>query len=719
MDTIRGTIDRILFYSEEGGYGVLVIEEETRSQSITVTGHFSTLQEGEVIACEGKWVQHPKHGRQFASTTCLVTAPRTTKGIEKYLASDLVKGIGPKYAQQIVEVFGEETLDIIDHAPERLKEVKGIGPHRIAKILSSWQAQRSVREVMVFLQAHDVTPALAQKIYRAFGDASISKVKENPYYLVHHCFGVGFKTADHLAQRLGLEMTSPYRIQAGILHAMQEMAGQGHSCSTKENLIETATSLLEVESSLVVNELTPLVESGELIEDHISQSPFFWMASIHEAECRIAREMQRITRGNCAIRGIRFMEAMDWLSSRFSLTFSEEQQAAVEQSFSEKVQIITGGPGTGKSTITRGILSISSQLTKRITLAAPTGRAAKRMSEITGYRSYTIHSLLEYDFKAQRFQRNRSFPLSTDLLIVDEASMIDVFLMADLLEAIDHSTRLILIGDVDQLPSVGPGAVLKDLIESTTIPVTRLLTIFRQRGGSKITFNAHRINAGEMPCVHPDPKSDFLFIKEEDPEQIVNNVLSLVSQTLPEKYSFDPIDSIQVLAPMKRGKVGTEALNQALQQILNPQSTSIQRMGERFQLADKVMQIKNNYDKKVFNGDIGRIIAIDSQSQEVHVAFPHTTAIYPFSELDEIRLAYAVSIHKYQGSESPCVILPIHTSHFKLLARNLLYTGVTRGRKLVVLVGSPQAIAMAVQHNQKDQRCTGLAHIIGSYPNEN
>ncbi|MBF5059771.1 ATP-dependent RecD-like DNA helicase [Candidatus Neptunochlamydia vexilliferae] len=712
MDQLNGFIDTIVFASEETGFTVARLKAPKHQEPITVVGTMPGVNPGETLHCQGVWKHHAKHGRQFEVQQYELTAPVDVIGIQKYLESGMVKGVGPVYAKRIVDTFGVKTLEVIDKETHRLAEVEGLGAKRVEKIAQCWSEQKSVRNVMIFLQSHRVRPSFAQKIFKRYGEESIDTVKNNPYTLAREIRGVGFKTADELAQNLGIAKDSPIRIKAGIEYVLWELSSSGHVCYPKESFIPEAEAILEIEGPLIAEQLTALELEGHIMQEKLKGEDYIWVRPLYNAEWGVTRELKRLQEAPCKIRPVLVEKAVGWAEEKHRIRFAKEQKVAIAKSLEEKIHIITGGPGTGKSTITRAILSITSKVTDKITLAAPTGRAAKRMTEITGKKAFTIHSLLEFDFHEGGFKRNRDNPLSARLLIIDEASMIDTLLMYNLLKAIPDDTRVIFIGDIDQLPSVGPGNVLKDMIFSETLPVTRLKWIFRQGKGSRIVANAHRINAGYFPETEHEKGSDFIFFDAESPEEILAKIIDLIEHHIPEKFPFNPIDDIQVLSPMKRGVIGTDNLNHALQQRLNPQSLHLTRMGRHFNLHDKVMQTRNNYDKKVFNGDVGRITSIDLEAQELTVNFDGKEVIYDFYDIDELMLAYAVSIHKYQGSECPCVIIPVHTSHFKLLFRNLLYTGITRGKKLVVLLGTKKALAIAVKTDNVKTRHTGLQHFL-------
>ena len=704
MEEIFGYVENIVFAGES--FTVARLKEPRKHELTCIVGPMPSLQPGETVRCVGEWKHHPQYGRQFDVKEFESKEPSDLYGIQKYLESGLIKGIGPTYAERIVQHFGIDTLKIIDSDPRRLSEVSGIGPKRIEMIASCWQQQRGIREVMIFLQSHGVTTAFAQKIYKAYGDQSIEKVKEDPFALARDIGGIGFTIADRIAQRMGIPLSSATRVQAGIEHMLWELSNDGHTCYPETELKTGVAGMLQVSEEIVSENIDSSVRDGGLIREN----ELIWLKSFYHAEIGICRELKRLQTAPSHLRQVHVEKALTWVEEKLQIEFAPEQKTAIAQSIQEKVHIITGGPGTGKSTITRAILTISEKLTGSILMAAPTGRAAKRMTEITGKKASTIHSMLEMDFVSGGFKRNKENPLKCDLLIVDEASMIDTLLFYQLLKAIPSSTRLILIGDIDQLPSVGAGNVLKDLLASETLGFTRLTQIYRQAAHSKIVTNAHRINKGEFPEFLGG--SDFKFVENETQEEIVATIIDLVTKRLPAKFHFHKFEDIQVLSPMKRGLIGSENLNVVLQKELNPSIAPLCRMGRTFHVNDKVMQIRNDYEKLVFNGDVGTILSIDLSNQLLAVRFEDRRVEYSFSEIDDLVLAYAVSIHKYQGSECPCIIIPLHMSHFKMLHRNLLYTGITRGKKLVILVGTKQAISMAVRNDEVKNRFTGLTQAL-------
>lgn len=711
MEEIYGYIESIVFTESEKGFTVARLKEPKKKDLTCIVGIMPSVQPGETMRCQGAWKIHPEYGQQFEVKAFELEVPTDLLGIQKYLESGMIKGIGTVYAERIVKTFGLDTLEVIDTAPDRLLEVSGIGGKRVEKIKECWGEQKSIRDVMIFLRGHGVSPAFAQKIFKTYGDRSIDKVRSNPFLLAKEIRGIGFKTADAIAQGLGFSPDSPARIDAGIEHTLWELSNEGHVCYPMGDLIPEVEEILQVPKEVVEQRVQTLVERQDLVKenDHV------WVKPLYLTEIGIARELARLKSGVCRIRSVAVEKALEWVQQKLSIELAPEQAVAVGQGVQEKLLIVTGGPGTGKSTITKAILAITEKITTRIILAAPTGRAAKRMSEITGKKASTIHSLLAIDFKTGKFKHNKDNPLECDLLIVDESSMIDTQLMNHLLKAVPTEARVIFIGDIDQLPSVGPGNVLKDIIQSERVAVTQLKKIFRQAAGSLIVTNAHRINEGEFPDLSYNPKGDFQFIEAEAPEEVVKIILDLVANKLPKFHRFHRFDDIQVLSPMKRGLIGSENLNTVLQKELNPSPSPLMRMGRCFHVGDKVMQIRNNYEKEVYNGDVGKIMEVDLTEQTLKVVFDGKFVQYDFIEMDELVLAYAVSIHKYQGSECPCVIIPVHTSHFKMLFRNLLYTGLTRGKKRVVFVGTKKALAIAVHNEEVLKRHTGLKEAVCQY----
>ncbi len=711
-DTLQGTLERITYVNEENHYVVARLQVPGRRDLATIVGNLPTVTPGETLKLTGEWVQHNRYGEQFKVETFETITPATLTGIEKYLSSGLIKGIGPIFAKRLVEIFGVDTLHIIEQEPSRLLTVEGIGEVRLQRIQAAWEEQKEIREVMIFLQGHGVSSAYAAKIFKAYGKSSIAIVQENPYRLAKDIYGIGFKTADRIAQAIGIEKQSPLRVEAGVIHVLNELAEEGNVYYPLDALTKAAADILEVDEDLVSQAVERLQHEQRIVCEPGPQGVAVYLASLYAAEEGVARRLQVLAEGGVLPPDIDIERAILWVGQTNRLSLAEQQQEAIRQALQQKLLIITGGPGTGKTTILRCILQILEKKHRQILLCSPTGRAAKRMSEATGREAKTIHRLLEFSPKDGRFKRDQHRPLEADLVIVDEASMIDVVLMNSLLKAIPPAAGLILVGDVDQLPSVGPGAVLRDIIVSSLVPVIRLSEIFRQARESQIVVNAHRINRGEMPfCTDWETQEQgdcYLLVKQEALE-IQTAILELASSGLLARHRVDPMEQLQILSPMQKGPIGAIQLNQALQAILNPSGPELLRAGRLYRLGDRVMQIRNNYDKDVYNGDIGRIVKLDPEDREVTVRIDDRHVTYDFNELDELMLAYAVTIHKSQGSEYPVVVIPVHTAHYVMLQRNLLYTAITRGRHVVVLVGTKKAIAIAVKNQKIQQRYTGLA----------
>lgn len=717
MDEIIGHIERITFQNPDNGWTVARLQEPKKQDLTTVVGTMTSVQVGETVRCRGTWKNDTNFGFQFIVQEYKVEQPATIYGIQKYLGSGMIKGIGKHFAEQIVNKYGLKTLDIIEESPDLLmEEVDGIGPKRLETIKKCWEEQKSIREVMVFLQGYGISPTYAQKVFKTYGEESIEIIKDNPYQLARDIWGIGFKTADQTAQKLGIKQDSEIRIDAGVEYALNELANEGHTCFPVDKFLEKAHELLDVDSKMISDRLEFIQKEERIIiaplEFEGQMTACIWLQVFHICEQGIGKEIKRLLNGKSELRPVRAENAIAYAEQKLNIQLANNQKLAVANSIAEKVHIITGGPGTGKSTITKVILKILGELTKEILLAAPTGRAAKRMAEITKREAKTIHSLLEFDFSINGFKKNRDNPLECDLIIVDEASMIDTVLMYNLLKSIPDTARVIFVGDIDQLPSVGAGNVLTDLIESEKIPVTKLTEIFRQAAHSKIITNAHKINDGQFPDISNEKTGDFFFIEEEDTEKMCTLIADLVQTRLPKAYKFHPINDIQVLSPMNRGIIGNRNLNQILQKKLNPSYEPLIKAGRTFHDGDKVMQIQNNYDKDVFNGDVGRIEKIDRNEQVVWVKFDQNLIEYDYADLDQLVLAYSCSIHKYQGSECPCVIVPIHTSHFMMLYRNLVYTGITRGKKMVIMVGTKKALWMSVKNDKVTKRFTGLKEVL-------
>jgi len=705
VESISGVVERITYQNEETGYGVIKVRVKGFSKLVALTGKFVSINVGTVIEAKGKFTINKKFGRQFSVQEYKESLPASINGIEKYLGSGLIEGIGPKFAKQIVNEFGENTINIIENNPMKLLDIPNIGIKRVHAIKDSWQKHKNIKDLMIFLSNCGVSTTVAHKIYKVYGEESIKKLKENPYSIVDDIYGLGFKTADMIAEKLGTSNESYARTRAGIFHILNEISRDGNCYASLDDLIKKGEELLDISEHILVMTFDYLKDQRELIcEDG---NNIVYLPPFYHSEVGIARRIYEISSFNSTTDDINLESALTEIQKRNQITYDETQISAIRAAIFSKFSVITGGPGVGKTTITKAIIDIFKSLNKRIILAAPTGRAAKRMTETCKVEAKTIHRLLEGDHTG-KFSKNEENKLSGDIIIVDESSMIDVILMYNLLKAIPNEMKVILIGDADQLPSVGAGNVLNDIINSKTVPVIKLNKIYRQVKSSKIIINAHKINLGQMPDLSVKSNSDFFFISEENPENIVSQITELCSERLPKTYKVNAITDIQVLSPMKRGLLGTENLNIELQSILNSNPLFIKRGANKYKLGDKVMQIKNNYDKNVFNGDIGFISDIDLESNTLKVDFDGNSIDYTYQELEELVLSYAITIHKSQGGEFPIVVIPIHFQSRIMLQRNLIYTGVTRARNVVILIGDEKALKYAVQNNVSNDRKTLL-----------
>ena len=775
METLQGILERIVYESPDTGYTVGRLSARDYAELITVVGNLASINPGESLLLQGEWVDNPKYGRQFQIEKYETILPANVVGLRKYLGSGLIKGIGPKMAGLIVRKFGMDTMDVIENEPEKLARVPGIGRKRVQIIKEAWEAQREVKNVMIFLQSHDVSTAHAAKIYKTYGNDAIPIVTEDPYRLADDIYGIGFVTADTIAQKLGIDKDAPQRVQAGIKYVLSQKADDGHVFQRRAELIEACQTMLEQELEAIEHGISALVEKEEIINpgftdvvdsdervtidgtqdnyeiSETDQEPLstenrqpttdnhsaIYLAPFYYAELGVANQFLRLLASSqeqsTAPSLPNSTPSLTQLESEMGIRFAPQQREAIHTAMSTRAMILTGGPGTGKTTTVVGMIRLFSADGRRITLTAPTGRAAKRLSETTGREAKTIHRLLEFSPQNNGFKRNRQNPLDTDVVIVDETSMVDLVLMNRLMQAIRPTTTIILIGDTDQLPSVGAGNVLRELIDSQKIPVIQLTEIFRQAQESMIVTNAHRINKGDFPELTGGTDRNFFFMEEEDPEAITELICSVIADRLPRHYDYHPIDDIQLLCPMRRGTLGTENLNRRLQEILNPEYTTpvshpleksrfggrtYKRMSESadqsrtaggFRVGDKVMQIRNNYDYDVFNGDIGRVVAIEHLDKKVYIQFPDKQVAYDTADLGELVLAYATTVHKAQGSEYPVVVIPLHTQHYLMLQRNLLYTGITRAKERVVIVGTKRAIGICIRNNQVMQRNSYLA----------
>ena len=718
---LRGVVERITYQNPENGYTVLKCAVKNYNDLVTVIGNLLDVNVGSVLLIDGNWKVDSKYGRQFVAESWEETLPATVFGIEKYLGSGLIKGVGPKFAKRIVGLFGTDTMDVIECDISRLKEVEGIGEKRIRQIHESWERQKEIKNVMLFLQDHGVSTSFAAKIYRQYGNDSIAKVKENPFRLADDIWGIGFKTADSIAEKLGIGKEAFVRLRSGILYTLSSLADEGHVYAYKGQLIKRATELLEAEESSIVMTLDQMLADKDVISEPVSEEKgdAIYLPPFYYAEVGVAAKIRKLLQNPAQDRlWTSLMEArkrtgnrdlsidVKKIEAKIGMEYDEIQADAIRQAAVSKIMILTGGPGTGKTTTTKGIISAYQSFGLKILLAAPTGRAAKRMTETTGLEAKTIHRLLECK-PPEGYQKNEENLLEGDVLIVDECSMIDLVLMNSLLKAIPAGMRVVLVGDIDQLPSVGAGNVLRDLIDSGVVPVIRLTRIFRQAQTSRIIMNAHRINEGQMPDLSNGKETDFFFTTKEDPEEAVREIVSLVQHKL-SRYYRTPSSQIQVLTPMQKGVVGATNLNLALQEALNPQGDGLRRSGFIFRRDDKVMQIRNNYDKEVFNGDIGIIESVDLQNRTLKVNFDQHVVEYESSELDELVHAYATTIHKAQGSEYPIVVMPVLMNHYVMLQRNLIYTGITRAKKILVMVGTRKALACAVRNVTVNRRNTLL-----------
>jgi exodeoxyribonuclease V alpha subunit len=708
-EALAGLVERITYHNAENGFCVLRVKARGHKELVTVVGHAATISAGEWVQLSGTWVTDRTHGLQFRAGFLKASPPTTLEGIERYLGSGMIRGIGPVYARKLVRAFGEAVFDLIEAEPGRLREVTGIGPKRASRIVAGWAEQKVIREIMLFLHAHGVGTSRAVRIYKTYGAEAVQVISENPYRLARDIRGIGFRTADLVARKLGTEPTAMIRVRAGISFALAEATGEGHCGLPVGELTAQTAALIEVPPALIEAALELELQEGEVVADTLEGERCVFLAGLYRAEQAIAERLQVLSKGQPPWPRIDADRAIPWVEGKTALALAPSQREALGLALRSKLLVITGGPGVGKTTLVNSVLTVLRAKGVEVALCAPTGRAAKRLSDSTGLEARTIHRLLETDPRTGGFKRSEERPLACQLLVVDETSMVDVPLMRALLKALPDEAALLLVGDVDQLPSVGPGQVLADIIEAGTIPVVRLTEVFRQATQSQVIVNAHRINQGQMPELPQGEGSDFYFVEASDPEEGARKLLTVVRERIPARFGLDPVRDVQVLCPMNRGGLGARSLNIELQAALNPPGAlRVERFGWTFCPGDKVMQLANDYDREVYNGDLGVISGIDMEEGELTVRFEGREVAYGFGELDELVLAYATTIHKAQGSEYPAVVIPLTTQHYAMLARNLLYTGVTRGKRLVVLVGQRRALAIAVRNRNTRRRWSKL-----------
>ncbi len=706
---MSGLVERVTYHNPDNGFCVLRVKARGQRDLVAVVGHAAAINAGEFISATGWWTTDRDHGLQFKAATVTTTQPTTLEGIERYLGSGMIRGIGPVYAHALVTGFGERVFDLIEQEPHRLREVTGIGKKRAARIVAGWADQKAIREIMLFLHAHGVGTSRAVRIYKTYGQDAIAIITENPYRLARDIRGIGFRTADQVAAKLGIEKEAMIRVRAGLSFGLAEATGQGHCGLPTAELTRSTSELIEVGPGLIEDALALELGDGELVADTVDGEACVFLAGLYHSEQAIAGRLRLLSHGRPPWPEINAARAIPWVEARTELALAPSQRDALTLAIRSKVLVITGGPGVGKTTLVRSVLQVLGAKGVRVALCAPTGRAAKRLSESTRLEARTIHRLLEADPKSGGFKRGEAHPLDCDLLVVDEASMVDVPLMRALLMALPDAAALLLVGDVDQLPSVGPGQVLADVIASAAIPVVRLTEVFRQAAQSRIITNAHRINQGQLPELTSPDGSDFYFVEAAEPEDATRKLLAVVRDRVPARFGLDPVRDVQVLCPMNRGSLGARTLNIELQQVLNPPGEQrVERFGWTYGPGDKVMQVTNDYERDVFNGDLGIVTTLDMEDGALTVSFEGREVEYGFGELDELALAYATTIHKAQGSEYPVVVIPLMTQHYAMLARNLLYTGVTRGKRLVVLVGQRKALAMAVRNAGARRRWSKL-----------
>ncbi|MDH3981356.1 MAG: ATP-dependent RecD-like DNA helicase [Kiritimatiellaceae bacterium] len=717
MDKLDGQIERVVFRNEENGFCVLRVKVRGHKDLITVTGTTPTVNPGEWMAGDGEWFTDPRHGRQFKAEKMRMSKPDTLEGIEKYLASDLVKGIGKEYAKRLVKTFGRDVFDVIENSSGKLLKVEGIGRQRKDNIKNAWDEQKNVRQIMSFLFSHGISTMRAFRIHKMYGDKAIELVQRDPYCLARDIRGIGFLIADQIAMKLGIAKDSNLRARAGLEYCLGELTASGHCAYVRNDLLSKTAVLLDIDLQIIEQALDFSIEAKRLIQRaDFKGRDLIYLPKLYFAEIELAKKLQSLEHGKHPCPKIDFEKALAWVQSKAGIELANAQRTALKTAVQSKVMVITGGPGVGKTTLVNSVLMVLKAKKMRVSLCAPTGRAAKRMAETTGMEATTIHRLLKFNPGTGGFIHCGENPLECDVLIVDESSMIDVVLASQLLDAVPLHAAVVIVGDADQLPSVGPGRVLQDIIRSKTIPIAHLNEVFRQAASSRIITNAHKINHGKAPEFPEEGEtSDCYFVEADDPDKALALVGKMVQQSIPKKFHFNPMDEIQILTPMQKGELGARNLNSAMQRLLNPRGDEAERFGITYRTGDKVMQTENDYDKDVYNGDIGRIISIDNEASELIVNFDGRKVIYDFRELDELVLSYAITIHKSQGSEYPCVLIPMHTQHFMLLQRSLIYTAITRAKKLVIILGTKKALNLAITRAESRDRITTLDERLKEY----
>ncbi len=717
MDKLDGQIERVVFRNEENGFCVLRVKVRGHKELVTVTGTVPTVNPGEWMAGDGEWLTDPRHGKQFKAEKMRMSKPDTLEGIEKYLASDLVKGIGKEYAKRLVQTFGRDVFDVIENASGKLLKVEGIGKQRKDNIKKAWDEQKNVRQIMAFLFSHGISTTRAFRVHKIYGDKAIEIVQRDPYCLARDIRGIGFLIADQIAMKLGIAKGSDLRARAGIEFVLGEVTASGHCAYVRNDLLSKTGELLDIDLLIIEKALDYSVEAERLIQrTDFKGRDLIYLPKLYFAEIELAKRLQTLSKGKHPCPAFEFEKALAWVQQKTGIELANAQRNALKTAVESKVMVVTGGPGVGKTTLVNSVLMVLKAKKMRVSLCAPTGRAAKRMAETTGMEAKTIHRLLQFNPGTGGFIHKADNPLECDVVIVDESSMIDVVLASQLMDAVPLHAAVVIVGDSDQLPSVGPGRVLQDIIHSKTIPVGHLDEVFRQAATSRIITNAHKINKGQMPEFPEDGEaSDCYFVEADEPDKALKLVGKMIKQSIPQKFRFNPMEDIQILTPMQKGDLGAKNLNITLQQLLNPRGDEVERFGITYRTGDKVMQTENDYDKDVYNGDIGRIHSIDNETSELAVDFDGRRVIYDFRELDELVLSYAITIHKSQGSEYPCVVIPMHTQHYVLLQRSLIYTALTRAKQLVIVLGTKKALNLAVTRAESRDRTTTLSERLREY----